>query len=393
MRIAYVTETYPPEVNGVALTVERTVRWLRERGHPVSLIRPRQGNEPRPDGHTVLAPGARIPMYPALRFGLPIRSRLLRDWHGRRRELVHVATEGPLGRAAVLAARALGIPVTSDFRTNFHRYGSHYGLGWAESVIQAYLRAFHNRTQLTFAPTREVAGQLLRAGIVNVAEVGRGVDTMRFSPAARSAGLRKQWNVADRAPVVLNLGRLAPEKNLRLLPRAFAAIRERCPAARLVFVGDGPLRAELQRATPDAIFTGVLTGAALSAAYASADIFLFPSMTETFGNVTLEALASGLLVVAYETGAAATHVVHDISGFLVRPDSDSQFVVAAATAALRFEGLASMRRAARAAAQSAAWPDVLSRYEAHLERVVAGAAQTDHALRAQSPAVPSCPAH
>lgn len=389
MRIAYVTETYPPELNGVALTVERTVHWLRGRGHRVSLIRPRQSNERRVEDQTILAPGLPIPMYPSLRIGLPIRSRLLRCWRRERPDLVHAATEGPLGSAAISAARTLGIPVTSDFRTNFHQYGSHYALGWAEPLIRAYLRSFHNRADLTFAPTCEVAGQLLRAGVARVVEVGRGVDAQRFSSAWRSAGLRASWNAVDGAPVVVSVGRLAKEKNTQLLLRAFAAIRDQCPASRLVLVGDGPMRRELERANPDAIFTGVLAGDALAEAYASADIFLFPSLTETFGNVTLEALASGLIVVAYDTGAAAQHIEHGVSGFLVPPDSDSQFVVAAAVAAMRFSELSAMRRSARAAARRAAWPAVLALFEAHLLGLIDGASQADQATRSRSPAMPS----
>jgi glycosyltransferase involved in cell wall biosynthesis len=390
MRIAYVTETYPPELNGVALTVERTVCWLRERGHRVSLIRPRQAHERRAEDQTILAPGVPIPMYPALRIGLPIRSRLLRCWRRERPDLVHAATEGPLGSAAISAARELGIPVTSDFRTNFHQYGSHYALGWAEPLIRAYLRRFHNRTDLTFAPTREVVRQLLRDGVARVAEVGRGVDPHRFSPARRSAGLRASWNAAADAPVILCVGRLAAEKNVPLVLRAFAAIRGQCPAARLVLVGDGPLRRQLQREHRDVVFSGALSGDALAAAYASADIFLFPSLTETFGNVTLEALASGLVVVAYDTGAAAQHIEHEVSGFLVSPESDSQFVVAAAVAAMRLGELRTMRRSARVAAIRAAWPKVLALFEAHLLGLIRddesrGGGQT----RSRSPETPS----
>ena len=369
MRIAYVTETYPPELNGVALTVERTVRWLRERGHRVSVVRPRQGRESRVAEDTMLTPGLPIPMYPGLRFGLPIRSRLRRCWQRERPDVVHAATEGPLGSAAIAVARKLGIPVTSDFRTNFHQYGAHYALGWAEPMIRAYLRRFHNRTDLTFAPTNEVVRQLARDGVQRVIEVGRGVDARRFSPTRRSTAMRKSWGVNDDAPAVLYVGRLAAEKNVQLLLRSFAAIKGQSGGARLILVGDGPLRRSLQRANPDAIFTGALSGTALATAYASADMFLFPSLTETFGNVTLEALASGLIVVAYDTGAAAQHIDHEVSGFLVPVDTDSQFVVTAAVAVMRFAERGSMRRAAREAALRAAWPAVLARFEAHLHAV------------------------
>jgi glycosyltransferase involved in cell wall biosynthesis len=387
MRIAYVTETYPPELNGVALTVERTVRWLRERGHRVSLVRPRQGKECHAAQDTILTPGLPIPMYPGLRFGLPIRSRLRRCWQRERPDVVHAATEGPLGSAAVAVARRLGIPVTSDFRTNFQKYGSHYALGWAEPVIRAYLRRFHNRTDLTFAPTNEIVRQLRRYGVARVTEVGRGVDARRFSPSRRSAEVRESWGVVDDAPAVLYVGRLAAEKNIHLLLRAFAAIKGVNAAARLILVGDGPMRKNLQRSNPDVVFTGALGDTTLAAAYASADIFLFPSLTETFGNVTLEALASGLIVVAYDTGAAAQHIEHEVNGFLVPVETDSQFVVTAAVAAMRFRERQQMRRFAREAALRAAWPTVLARFEAHLQAVI-GSRSTGYA-RSRSSTTPS----
>lgn len=384
MHVAFVTETYPPELNGVALTVARMVRGLRARGHAIQLIRPRQGGEDARDTDDEWrAPGVPIPMYPELRIGLPVVGRLSERWSRRRPDLVHVATEGPLGWAAVRAARLLRIPVTSDFRTNFDEYSSHYGFGWLSGAVRAYLRTFHNGTDRTLVPTPAVRLALARKGYERLDVLGRGVDCQQFSPVRRSETLRASWGATNNAPVLLYVGRLASEKNVPLAFRAYDAVRARVPGARMVVVGDGPLRARLQQQTPDAVFVGQQSGAALAQHYASADIFLFPSTTETFGNVTLEALASALLVVAFRSGAAAIHIDDSASGVLVEPGDDQGFIAGACALAQQFRWLGPMRQSARDAALQANWDAVLSRFETFL-------ADAAHAVETQLAG--SCPA-
>lgn len=384
MHIAYVTETYPPELNGVALTVARTVRGLRARGHALQLIRPRQRGEPERDADDEWrAPGMPIPMYPALRIGMPAVGRLGERWSRLRPDVVHVATEGPLGWAAVRAARMLGIPVTSDFRTNFDEYSGHYGFGWMSSVVRAYLRQFHNGTDRTLVPTPAMRTALLRKGYDRLEVIGRGVDCAQFSPARRSETLRAAWGASPSAPVLLHVGRLASEKNVPLAFRAYEAVRVRVPGTRLVVVGDGPLRARLQQQAPDAIFVGQQAGTALAQYYASADIFLFPSVTETFGNVTLEALASALLVVAFRSGAAAVHIEDCASGVLVDPGDEQGFIAGACALAQQFRWLEPMRQSARNSALQANWDAVIARFESVLE---------DAANAVEATLAGSCPA-
>ena len=367
MRIAYVTETYPPELNGVALTVERTVAHLRARRHDVELIRPRQpGEAARDDDSEWRTAGVPLPMYRDLRFGLAFARTLKRRWSARRPQLVHVATPGPLGWAAVRAADAMGLAVTSDFRTNFHQYSHYYGLGWFEPLVCDYLRRLHNRSHRTFAPTHAVRRDLGRKGFERLAVVGRGVDTQRFSPDHRSKTLRTEWGAGRDTPVVLYVGRLAAEKNVPLALRAFDAIRTAHPQAQMVVVGDGPMRRRWEDDHPAVRFVGPLRDEALARAYASADIFLFPSLSDTFGNVVLEALASGLAVVAYDTGAAGEHIDDCDSGLLVRPGDEAGFVAAARSLAAQQAELGWMRNAARQAALNATWAAVLDRFEAHL---------------------------
>ena len=384
MRLAYVTETFPPEINGVALTAERFVRGLRARGHSIDLVRPKQPHESHLDTSSELrSPGVPIPMYRDLRIGVPQISRLAQRWRDSRPELVHVATEGPLGWAAIRAARANGIPVTSDFRTHFDLYSEHYGFGWLRGIVGGYLKHFHNSTDRTFVPTSAVSRTLKQQGYKRTEVVGRGVDAEIFSPSCASPELRASWGADDGSPVLLYVGRLASEKNVPLAFRAFEAVRARLPGVRFVVVGDGPLRRKLARAHPEAIFVGPQRGATLAKYYASADVFLFPSLTETFGNVTLEALASGLLVVAFRSGAAAVHIDDCTSGVLIEPLDEQGFIAGSCALAQQFRWLDMMRSGARRAAVAANWDAVINRFEFCLS-------DTAHAI--EVPLAGSCPA-
>lgn len=335
LRLAVVTETYPPEINGVALSLGRMVHGLRERNHDIQLIRPRQlptdQAAKNPGFDELLTGGLPIPRYPNLCMGLPAKRVLINQWLHQRPDLVHIITEGPLGWSALQAAAKLKIPVCSDFRTNFHSYSQHYGIGLLKKPIVAYLRKFHNRTLATLVPTEQLRGELAGAGFRNLQVISRGVDTRLFEPKRRDPELRRRWGAEGRIPVVLHVGRIAAEKNLIALNGAFTTIRKRCPEARLLLVGDGPEAGNLRSQWPDAIFTGMLRGETLAAHYASADIFLFPSLTETFGNVTLEAMASGLPVVAFDYAAAGQHIRHGSNGLLAAFGNNSEFAAAAAT--------------------------------------------------------------
>lgn len=367
MRIAYVTETYPPELNGVALGVERVVQHLRSRGHAVDLLRPAQRHErPGPaEGQQWLCTGCPIPVYPDLRFGLASVAALVRRLQAHQAELVHVATPGPLAWAAVRAARQLGLATSSDFRTNFHQYSRYYGLGLLAPVVEAGLRQLHNRTQRTFVPSRSAYRQLAAQGFRHLQLLGRGVDAERFSPAWRCEALRAEWQ-AGKGPVLLHVGRLAAEKNVELALRAHALLSRARPDTRMIVVGDGPLRSRLEKRYPAARFVGVLRGEALSRAYASADAFLFPSLSDTFGNVTLEAMASGLPVLAFNTAAAADLIVPRFNGFLAAVGDDTAFLDGALRFAAPPAAFNALRQQARQTALQHHLPEVLSAFEAAL---------------------------
>ena len=374
LRIALVTETYPPEINGVAMTLGRQVDELQRRGHQIQLIRPKQGvfDVAVSNQHLeeVLKPGVPIPRYAGLKLGLPAKAALVKLWRFKRPDLVHIATEGPLGWSALSAAQKLRLPVSTDFHTNFHSYSRHYGAGWLRRPILAYLRKFHNKACVTLVPTNAIREELQQHGYQNLEVVARGVDTELFHPDRRDATLRASWGVLDDTPVVLYVGRLAAEKNLPLVFSAFDAMRQENQRLKLVLVGDGPELSTLKTRYPDAIFCGLRRDEDLARHYASADIFLFPSLTETFGNVTTEAMASGLAVIAYDYAAAEALIQHRINGLVAAPQDSTAFIREAVSLVTDPSQIKGIGRNAFQTALSISWPGVHDRFERVLQTLV-----------------------
>ena len=374
LHIAVVTETYVPEVNSVAITVGCMVEGMRQRQHHVHLIRPRQNNleiEVRAENYAeTLVAGVRLPGYAQLKAGMPAKGVLLNLWKKQRPDIVHVATEGPLGWSAISAARQLCIPVASDFHTNFHNYSKHYGAAWLSKPISAYLRYFHNKTGCTIVPTTELQQHLQHAGYKNVAVVSRGVDTDLFHPRKRSTELRQQWGADIDTPVVILVSRLAAEKNLHVAINAFEQMQAIIGDAKLVMVGDGPARAILQKQHPNVIFAGMRTGEDLAAHYASGDVFLNASLTETYGNVTVEAMASGLAVLAYDYAAARQHIRHDVNGLLA-PFNDTTAFFEQAIALIQIpDRIQRLRNRARQTVEQLTWMAVMGQLENLLSDIV-----------------------
>lgn len=370
LHIALISETFPPEINGVANTLGRLCAGLRERGHRLQLVRPRQSVDDgqKSTDELLLTRGWPLPGYPGLQWGQASMHKLLRRWKRQRPDVLYIATEGPLGLSALRAARRLHIPVISGFHTNFQQYSSHYGLGMLTRLLTNYLRWFHNRSQLTLVPSASQSLELQRRSFERVHLLARGVDSQLFHPAKRCAVLREQWGLQDDELAVVHVGRIAAEKNLDLLVRSFRALQQRYPQRRLklILVGDGPLRAQLQKELPDARFCGVQRDQALAAHYASADLFLFPSLSETFGNVVLEALASGLAVVAYDQAAAGQHIRHGHNGALAMPGDEEAFIECATWLLEDPETLRRVRLNARQHASRQGWPAIVQQFESYL---------------------------
>ena len=370
-RVTIVTETFAPEVNGVANTLGHLVRGLQARGVEVQLIRPRQAKgDDHTDGcETLTLPGLPIPGYNSLRFGLPVAGRIHRALRSFRPQSLYVATEGPMGWAAIRAARHAGIRVVSGFHTNFHQYIEHYRLGWLEQTAYRYLRYFHNRTATTLVPTRSQREQLTDNHFANVRVLSRGVDSELFSPAKRSDALRRQWGVRQDDLVLLYVGRIAPEKNLQLALETCRQLHASDERVRLVLVGDGPSLPSIREQYPQVICCGMQRGDDLARHYASGDIFLFPSLTDTFGNVVTEAMASGLATVSFDYAAGHEHIRHGESGMLA-PFADHQaFIRCAATLTDSPNMLRTLRQNARSRALAIGWSSIVDEFIQHLNGV------------------------
>jgi len=378
VKLALVTETYSPEVNGVAMTLQRLVRGLAARGTEVTVVRPRLAGaqsldpaDPMGLAHEFV-PSLPLPFYSDLRIGLPVYWRLQKLWRRQRPDVVHIATEGPLGWAALLAARKQGLPVSTSFHTNFQQYTQQYMFRAMHGIALGYLRAFHNRAACTLAPTDQAKANLEAERFERVGVLTRGVDGELFNPKRRSETLRSSWGADADAPVFLYVGRLAVEKNIELAVRAFLRAQEVEPRARFVLVGDGPARSDLEKRYPQFHFAGMRRGEDLAAHYASGDVFLFPSSTETFGNVVTEAMASGLAVLCYDYAAGRQHIRSWANGVLA-PMGDAEAFTAAAEALMRRRAeWPVLRAAARATAESITWERVFVSFEDTLARVRAG---------------------
>ena len=371
MKLAIVTETFPPEINGVAMTFGVIARELASRGHFVSVYRPSRpdlaGPESPREFRQIPMAGLPIPGYPLLRMGLPARRKLRRLWSEDRPDLVHVATEGPLGFTAIRAARSLSIPVTSSFHTNFHAYASHYGISPFRRAALCWLRHVHNLTLRTFAPTADLCSELSNLGFRRLSVLSRGVDTRQFRPELRSPALRAEWRAAPDDPVVIHVGRMAAEKNYPLLFRVYAAMRESNPACRFVLAGEGPLKQALMSDHPDCFFAGFFTRDEIGRYYASADIYIHASLTETFGNVLTEAMSSGLAAAGFDYAAARIFIRSGVNGLSAPCGSPDSLIEAGRRLATDAPLRARLRAAARGAVEAQSWEKVVARFERDLE--------------------------
>ncbi|MHB0887164.1 glycosyltransferase family 4 protein [Acidithiobacillus sp.] len=369
LHLALLTETFPPEVNGVARTLQRLVDELTAGGHRVSVLRPRQRKEV---AGPHLFPATALPFYPQLRMGWALPGQLSRHLRRLRPDLLHIATEGPLGLAALLAARRLGLPVVSSFHTNFDGYAQHYGLRILQDLARTYLRRFHNATLLTLVPSMGTQALLAERGFRNLALWRRGVDGSRFHPHFRDEGLRAALGLRADDILLLNVGRLALEKNIPCVVEAFRALSQRWQGPQrlhLALVGDGPLLAQLRREmTENMTLAGMQTGADLARWYASAELFCFPSCSETFGNVVLEAMASGLPVLAYDCPGVNEQFRHGEEGVLLPRDGD--FSAAMEALCRDPDGRRAMGNRARQRADGCDWATVFDELLAHYQRVL-----------------------
>ena len=361
MRIDIVTDTFAPDVNGVAMTIGRLVEGLCLKGHLVHVIHTSdEKDENRSEGTS--ARFLRMPGYKEIRIGLPRPVKFRKRWFRKRPDVIYVATESPMGLSALQAAQSLGIPSVTGFHTYFHDYLEQYQLGGLKAPMLAWLRKIHDLANLTVTPSTEVAETLRSHSFANVEVLGRGVDAHLFHPDKRDLELREQWGAPKEDPVYLIVGRLASEKNLDFGLEAFRRAREEFPGAKCVVVGDGPLRGRLESRFPDVLFAGVHCGEELARHYASADVLLFPSETETFGNVLLEGMASGLITLSYDYAASGIHVVDGRNGLKVPLGNEEEFVRRAKVLA-KVSRWQELGQEARAHSEKNDWSPIVDTFE------------------------------
>ncbi|MEX2639384.1 MAG: glycosyltransferase family 1 protein [Balneolales bacterium] len=327
LKIAIFTGNYNHIQDGVSLTLNRLVSYLTDHGVPVMVFGPTVENPPMDhEGDFVAVPSVSALGRPEYRIstGLPkALQKRLKDFDPC---LIHIATPDILGYKALKFGRSNGIPVVASYHTHFTSYLKYYKLGILEPLIWQYLRWFYRHCRQLYVPSSSMKEELNGHGIVHGLEIwARGVDTSLFNPDKRSLQWRRSAGFEDHDVVVTFVSRLVWEKDLR----TFSATLNKCipenSKIKIMVVGDGPERDEFHSLIPQALFTGYLSGESLARAYASSDIFFFPSDTETFGNVTLEAMACGLPVVVADATGSKSFVDEKVNGFIGRPQNIGQF--------------------------------------------------------------------
>jgi glycosyltransferase involved in cell wall biosynthesis len=316
MRVALITETFLPGVNGVTTTLCRLLDYLQAEGHESLVFAPLGAPKTYAGAEIVPLGGVPLPFYPEINFTPPqfgITAQLRRF----QPHVVHLVAPAILGAIVPDIVRNLSIPLLSSYHTDLIAYSDHYGLGFLKDPFNAYLRWIHNRSRITLCPSVATLNKLRSQGFRRLKVWGRGVDTVRFQPHHRSFAWREAIGVQPGETVVIYVGRISKEKRIDLLEEAMQGL----DSVRLVLVGDGPARAEFQQRMKGlpVHFTGYLQGDDLSTAYASADVFVFPSDTDTFGQVMQEGMASGLPVVAARSGGAPDLVREEVTGLLFAP--------------------------------------------------------------------------
>ncbi|QCI80503.1 glycosyltransferase family 1 protein [Hankyongella ginsenosidimutans] len=328
LRVALFSGNYNYVRDGANQSLNRLVAFLERHGVPVRVYSPTIDPPAFPPTGTLISvPSVPVPRRPEYRIALGLPAKIRRDVEAFAPTLIHLSAPDLLGWGALALAERLRIPAVASFHTRFETYLRYYGLGWLEPFVIARLRRFYGRCQAVLAPSESMAAEIHAQRLSeNVRIWSRGVDRALYNPDRRDLGWRRGLGIDDAEPVVAFVGRLVLEKGLEAFAGTLDALRAQDVPHRALVVGDGPERAWMQQRLPSAVFAGFQTGEALARAYASSDIFLNPSVTETFGNVTLEAMASGVPAVCADATGARSLVRHGTTGFLVPPREPDGFV-------------------------------------------------------------------
>lgn len=399
LRVLFCTDTYPPQVNGVSVVTALSVSGLRQRGWPCGVVAPRYprahfdafeslklgGGE---NDRRVELPSVPFPPYPDIRLAAPLYWRIRRAIARFEPDLVHCETEFMIGRLGQIAAARAGIPMVTSYHTDFGRYTDAYGMPWLHSSVTAYLARFHRRARRTYTPSAPARQDLLNMGVDDVEIWGRGVDIELFGPWKRSLPFRAALGLENKF-VFVHVGRLAAEKNVHVVLDAFRHARELLPpdSVHLLVAGSGPVEDALRRRAPESVtFLGNLDRQhRLPDFYASADAFVFASVTETLGLVVLEAMASGLPVIAVAAGGVVDHLRDGRNGLAVSPGCLTGMIDSMAARMVRLARDPELARIlageARRTAERRSWRVELDRLEESYREVYCSRARSEHRLR------------
>jgi glycosyltransferase involved in cell wall biosynthesis len=371
MRIAFFTGAYNHIADGVSLTLNRLVAFLMREGAIVRVYAPTARIPALQHAGTLVpVPSVSAPGRPEYRISLGTGWSAHENLTDFAPHLFHIATPDLLGLAALRMARASGTPVVASYHTHFASYLKYYRLSVFESATWSYLRWFYRQCRAVYVPSRSMMDVLEAHGIDgNLRLWPRGVDSSLFTPARRSDQWRECYGIDSATPAVTFVSRLVQEKGLDVVVDVVRRLRDKGLAHRVVLVGDGPERPSAEESLPDAVFTGHLTGEELATAYASSDIFLFPSDTETFGNVTLEALSSGLPAVVANATGSNDLIENGMNGFLAQPRNSQSFFEHVERLIMNPDLRQEMGMRARAGAQAYDWEYVLAQMISYYEEI------------------------
>lgn len=364
MRLAVFSDTYFPQVNGVSVILGKMKDYMHDNGIEYVYFVPGDADEPG----VFTFGGAKFPLYPELLITVPRYHKIEKILDEFKPDVIHLATEFSLGWQGMKYALRHQLPLTSTYHTNFVQYLSYYGMPFLEKPGWRYLRWFHNRCAVNFSPSLSTLRLLEQHGIPNLRHCPHGIDSQLFNPAYRSQELRSHYIDDPDGKILLYVGRIAPEKDLEVLMEAAALLNQRGLEYRLLIVGDGPSRRKLEELKIDnVVFCGYQRGQDLYDLYASADIFVFPSLTETFGNVVVEAMASGLPVVAALAGGVEDNLQPGKNGLAFTAGDACDMATQIESLLKQPDLLRTLARGALAHARSRNWEDILAEFYRVLE--------------------------
>lgn len=371
MKLAIFSDTFFPQINGVSRVLGKYLEYMDANGIEYTLLVPEK-EEQSYNGTIIGFGGVKFPLYPELKISVPRHARMKKNLEILQPDLIHLITPFSMGLAGMKYAKAHDLPIITSYHTNFDQYLSHYHLPLLARPVNKYMKWFHSFSQINFCPSQETRQQLQGIGLRNVEICPNGVDIEMFSPEFRNNQIRKLLAIDEQTPILLYVGRIAPEKGLNVLMKAVAMLNQSHTPFKLVMVGDGPMREKLVKAKIDnVVFLGYKTGRALQEIYASADLFVFPSATETFGNVVLEAMCSGLPVVAARAGGVKDNVIDMYNGITFLPDDPADMAGSIQTLVKDRALLANMKVNAIVYAQTKTWDEIFDKFFERLQNLLA----------------------